>query len=71
MDSHLRRGWLSHCGIYSNTAAEYSVLAAATDTDGQPLSGDRNYMIHTDNKDFPTPETMQSVYDEAMKGEER
>jgi hypothetical protein len=48
-----QRAGVAHCGIYSNTAAEYSIIAATADNQGQPLTGDRTHVIHMDQKDFP------------------
>jgi hypothetical protein len=49
----LQRAGLAHRGIYSNTSAEYAIIAATSDADGQPLTGDRKYVISMKKEDFP------------------
>ncbi len=49
----LQRAGVAHRGIFSNTAAEYSVIAGTIDSANQPLSGDRRYTIRVEKKDFP------------------
>ncbi|MGE8064412.1 DUF1254 domain-containing protein [Pseudomonas sp. NPDC089569] len=50
---YLQRAGVAHRGIYSNTADEYAAMAGIADTEGQPLKGDRRYVLHFDKGAFP------------------